>query len=122
MQKIFLARNLRLAIGTRTFFIPGLGQQRHAPPPAAKGFTSRDVGVTPLSLILVRHDGDSATDEQIRRFQEHVSAGRDRKNSLEHLGWLFVKKARESFDTGYYKLAEACADVMNADSPDCAEA
>ena len=74
------------------------------------------------SLILLKHEGASATDEQIRRFQEKVRAGRDRKNSLEHLGWLFVTKARESFDTGYYKLAEACADVMNADSPGCAEA
>jgi Flp pilus assembly protein TadD len=28
---------------------------------------------------------------------------------LERLGWLFVAKARQSFDPGFYKLAEQCA-------------
>jgi tetratricopeptide (TPR) repeat protein len=31
---------------------------------------------------------------------------------LERLGWLFVAKARESFDPGYYKLSEACAQTL----------
>ena len=28
---------------------------------------------------------------------------------VEKLGWSFVEKARESFDPGFYKLAEQCA-------------
>jgi tetratricopeptide (TPR) repeat protein len=77
--------------------------------------TSR--AITPLSLVLARHEGNSPTDEQIRHLQNLVRADRNRDAALERLGWLFVAKARESFDSGYYKVAEACADVLKSNSP-----
>ena len=77
--------------------------------------------VSPLSLALAADDGNTRTDEQIRDFQERIRAGRNRSASLERLGWLYVAKARESFDPGYYKLAEACADVLETETPRCLE-
>jgi tetratricopeptide (TPR) repeat protein len=65
--------------------------------------------IEPLALVLASHTGTGRLDSEIRRFQEQVRAGTSPNPSLERLGWLFVAKARESFDPGYYKLAEACA-------------
>jgi tetratricopeptide (TPR) repeat protein len=75
----------------------------------------------PLALALVPHEGDNEVDKEIRRFQEQVRQGRNRDAALERLGWAFVAKAHESFDPGFYKLAEACADVLESGSPGCAE-
>ncbi len=76
----------------------------------------------PLALALAPHDGESPEDKEIRRFQDQVRQGRNRSAALEKLGWAFVAKARASFDSGFYKLAEACAQVLDSDSPHCAEA
>ena len=91
---------------------PQNAQVIHVIPPAA---------VDPLALALLPHEGDKATDKEIRRFQEQVRGGQNREAALERLGWAFVAKAHESFDPGYYKLAEACAIVLESGSPGCAE-
>src|SRR5437899_9200939 len=78
--------------------------------------------VDPLSLVLVPHPGGSSTDEQIRRYQEQVRSGRVRDAALEQLGWSFVTKARESFDPGFYKLAEQCAVALESRQPHGPEA
>lgn len=77
--------------------------------------------VNPLSLALAPNEGTTRTDIEIRKFQERIRAGHTRSASIERLGWLYVTKARESFDPGFYKLAEACATVLETDSPGCAE-
>jgi tetratricopeptide (TPR) repeat protein len=41
---------------------------------------------------------------------------------LERLGWAFVAKARASFDPGYYKLAEQCAQSLESRAPGGPEA
>ncbi len=74
-----------------------------------------------LALILVRHEGEQQTDKEIRKFQEQVQRGINRQAALERLGWAYVAKAHESFDAGFYKLAEACATVLETDTPGCAE-
>jgi tetratricopeptide (TPR) repeat protein len=76
----------------------------------------------PLALALAPHDGDGPLDKEIRRFQEQVRDGQNRNAALERLGWAFVAKARGSFDSGFYKLAEACANVLDSESPGCPEA
>jgi len=76
----------------------------------------------PLALALAPHDGESPVDKDIRRFQDQVRRGQNRSAALERLGWAFVAKARTSFDSGFYKLAEACAKTLDSDSPGCAEA
>src|SRR5207247_9745450 len=58
--------------------------------------------------------GNGRLDSEIRRLQERVRAATNLNPGLERLGWLFVAKARESFDPGYYKLAEACAKALEA--------
>src|SRR5437667_2060152 len=72
------------------------------------------VNIDPQALVLAPHTGTGRLDSEIRRFQEQARAGTDPNAALERLGWLFVAKARESFDPGYYKLAEACAQALEA--------
>lgn len=74
-----------------------------------------------LALALVQHEGEGRTDKEIRKFQEQVRRGINRQAALERLGWAYVAKAHESFDDGFYKLAEACANVLEVDTPGCAE-
>jgi tetratricopeptide (TPR) repeat protein len=74
------------------------------------------------ALILVPHEGGARVDEEIRRAQQQMRAGANRELTLEKLGWLFVKKARESFDPGYYKLAEQCSLALEARHPNSQEA
>ena len=78
--------------------------------------------IEPLALVLAPHTGAGRLDSDIRRFQEQVRAGNNLNPALERLGWLFVAKARESFDPGYYKLAEACAQALEARAAGCSEA
>lgn len=91
------------------------------PPVAAAPSPANDLP-DPCSIVLSPHHGDGKLDRQIIHCQEQVKAGPNSFASLELLGWLYVAKARESFDPGYYKLAEQCADCLNSRQPDCAEA
>jgi len=77
--------------------------------------------VDPLTLALLPQDGDTHTDQEIRRYQAKVREGGNRKAAVERLGWLFITKARISFDPGFYKQAAACGDVLESDSPGCPE-
>ena len=63
----------------------------------------------PFRLVLLPLGGDSALDLKISRAQEKVRTAADPAPALEQLGWLFVAKARASFDPGFYKLAEQCS-------------
>src|SRR6266576_6208288 len=65
--------------------------------------------VTPLAIVLAPHAGEGRIDVEIRERQQQVRTGVNPEIALERLGWLFVAKARESFDAGFYKLAEQCA-------------
>ena len=76
----------------------------------------------PLTLMLMPQVGDSRTDKEIRRYQDKVRQGENLDTSVEKLGWLFIAKARESFDPGYYKFAALCADVLETNTPGCSPA
>src|SRR5437867_123754 len=52
-------------------------------------------------LALVQHTGDAPLDKQIVQAQEAVRDGQTPAVALERLGWLFVAKARASFDDGF---------------------
>lgn len=80
------------------------------------------VAPDPLKLALLAHEGNAPLDKEIRQIQDQVRRRLHSAAALERLGWAFVAKARASFDTGFYKLAEACADALDADSPNCPEA
>lgn len=67
--------------------------------------------------VLAALPADSAVDVQIGRAQEAVRLGVSSNLALERLGWLYVTKARETFDDRFYKLAEAAADCLEARVP-----
>src|SRR5438128_3235277 len=66
--------------------------------------------------------GDSRTEREISRLQQQIRGGRNVELGLEQLGWAFVAKARESFDAGFYKLAEQCALCIEKRNPRSQEA
>jgi tetratricopeptide (TPR) repeat protein len=76
----------------------------------------------PLALVLTPQTGDTRTDKEISRLQQQIRNGRNLQLGLEQLGWAFVAKARESFDPGFYKLAEQCAQCIQERNPQSQEA
>ncbi len=75
-----------------------------------------------LVLVLTPQTGDSRTDKEIFRLQQQIRSGRNLQVGLEQLGWAFVAKARESFDPGFYKLAEQSARCIEKRDPQSQEA
>jgi tetratricopeptide (TPR) repeat protein len=66
----------------------------------------------PCELALAAHSGGGKIDREITRLQREIRSNAvpfQTAAMIEKLGWSFVKKARESFDPGFYKLAEQCA-------------
>jgi tetratricopeptide (TPR) repeat protein len=76
----------------------------------------------PLAVLLTPQTGDSRNDRKISRLQQQIRNGRNLQLGLEQLGWAFVAKARESFDPGFYKLAERCARCIEKPNPQSQEA
>jgi len=76
----------------------------------------------PLAVVLAPQTGDSRADKEISQIQQRVRDGRNVQLWLERLGWAFVAKARESFDPGFYKLAEQCARCIEEQNPQSQEA
>jgi lipopolysaccharide biosynthesis regulator YciM len=83
---------------------------------------STTIAKDPCTLALVPHEGTDKLDLEIIRLQTKVQCASDPTAWLKQLGWLFVVKARVSFDPGFYKLAEQCAQCLTAKKPGCAEA
>jgi tetratricopeptide (TPR) repeat protein len=75
-----------------------------------------------LGLVLTQQTGDSRLDKEISRLQQQIRGGGNIQIWLEQLGWAFVAKARESFDPGFYKLAEQCASSIEKRNPQSQEA
>jgi tetratricopeptide (TPR) repeat protein len=66
----------------------------------------------PCEIALAAHSGDAKLDQEIARIQQEIRSNAKPFQTtamIEKLGWSFVEKARESFDPGFYKLAEQCA-------------
>src|SRR3984893_5615895 len=77
--------------------------------------------VKAASIALVPQKGDELIDSEIRKLQEEARSKQQPPEVMKRLGWAFVRKARLSYDPGYYKLAEQCALVVEserADDPD----
>jgi tetratricopeptide (TPR) repeat protein len=88
------------------------GCEQKATTPVARQRRAPD----PLRLALAPHAGTNSIDQEIQRLQARVRAETNSASSLERLGWAFIAKARESFDAGYYKLAEQCALAMQKET------
>ena len=76
----------------------------------------------PLGLVLTPQAGKSPTDKEISQLQQRIREGRNVELWLDRLGWAFVAKARESFDPGFYKLAEQCAHSIEKRNPQSQDA
>lgn len=123
MQTTTLQSTLRLAFHTVALASVLLvtGCNRAATQPPEKTIETRRAKLDPLAVALAPHSGETATDKEIRQRQEQVRAGKQPDIALERLGWLFVAKARETFDPGFFKLAEQCALALDVRQPGCAE-
>src|SRR5437773_10031897 len=64
------------------------------------------INVAAPQIILAPQSGDGKVDREIVRLQQAVRNASNPNLLIERLGWTFVAKARQSFDPGYYKLAE----------------
>src|SRR5262249_25554286 len=76
----------------------------------------------PLALVLGPQTGNGHIDKEISQLQRRIREGRNIELWLDRLGWAFVAKARESFDPGFYKLAEQCARAIEVRNPQSQEA
>ena len=63
------------------------------------------------------HTGAGQLDRDIQSAQQRVREAPEPLPYLEQLGWLYVAKARRSYDEGFYKLAEQCASALETVDP-----
>ena len=82
----------------------------------------RSVARDGCALALTAHSGNGDVDREIVRLQQAVPSAYDKSGVLEQLGWAYIKKARVSYDPGFYKLAEQCAICIESWRPDSPEA
>ena len=109
---------LLLAVGcTLVFFLSQ--KSKNEPNKASAATATFD---NPLGLVLTPQTGESRTDKEISQLQKRIREGRNVELWLDRLGWAFVAKARESFDPGFYKLAEQCALSIEKRNPQSQEA
>jgi tetratricopeptide (TPR) repeat protein len=102
------------------FLFAGCGKSNQSST-AASGLVSD--APDPCTIALMPHSGNTRIDLEISRLQQRaVGASVTAEDPLvEELGWAYIAKARESFDPGYYKLAEQaalCVESRHPDSPD----
>ena len=104
-------RTAAIPIILSAFIVLGLAAGKKVLQPGAESSMAK---AEPPScrLVLAPLPGDRQIDQEIAHQQALVLGGS--APALERLGWTFVKKARISFDAGFYKLAEQCAACMEA--------
>jgi tetratricopeptide (TPR) repeat protein len=111
---------LALLLGTACLLVFFLSQKsKNEPNKAPAGAAPFD---NPLGLVLTPQTGESPTDREISRLQQRIREGGNVDLWLDRLGWTFVAKARESFDPGFYKLAEQSARSIEMRNPQSQEA
>lgn len=92
----------------------GLAARRKASQPAAESSSAENASIQPAAcrLVLAPLPKEKPIDQEIADQQTLIVNGSSSRPSFERLGWTFIKKARLSFDAGFYKLAEHCAACM----------
>jgi tetratricopeptide (TPR) repeat protein len=71
------------------------------------------------AIALAAQSGNTKLDEEITKWQQKSKTSNKEagKISLEQLGWKFIEKARISNDPGFYQIAAACAECIQAQAP-----
>lgn len=105
-----------------SFIVFGFAAGKKAFQPSVENSTQAS-SLQPAScrLVLAPLPISTPIDQEIADQQALVLRGATSPGTLERLGWTFVKKARLSFDAGFYKLAEhcaACMETQDANRPD----
>ncbi|MDQ3001063.1 MAG: hypothetical protein M3Y08_07355 [Fibrobacterota bacterium] len=70
-----------------------------------------------MELVLRPPSGNGPLDVKIKAVQKHLRGVPTGSPRLEELGWLFVAKARSSFDDNFYLQAENCALLLDHAKP-----
>ena len=73
-------------------------------------------------IALSPQPGGDPLDRDIETVQRRIREAGEPRLFLEKLGWLYVAKARSSYDPGFYKLAEHCAAALEVADPQSPEA
>ncbi|MBO0797311.1 MAG: tetratricopeptide repeat protein, partial [Blastocatellia bacterium] len=71
----------------------------------------------PCEIALAPHSGDAKIDRTITHLQQEIRSNVKPFQTtamIEKLGWSFIEKARQSFDPGFYKLAEQSAFCLDS--------
>ena len=77
---------------------------------------------SPCAIALISHSGDEQIDIELRNLQVQARSTTNRSEIMKRLGWTYVRKARLSCDSGYYKLAEQCSLCVQSEQPGDADA
>ena len=101
--------------GVGAFWRPWLRQPQVT---GSKGSQNGVVGIEAASIALVPQKGGGLIDREIRTLQHEARSKQQPPEVMKRLGWAFVRKARLSYDPGYYKLAEQCAFAVESRDPD----
>ncbi len=97
---------------------PATGNLLTAPQPANLAATYPELrAAISYRIAMSPHAGTGRLDRDIQAVQRRVKEAFDPRPLLEQLGWLYVTKARASYDQGYYKLAEQCALALEIAEP-----
>jgi tetratricopeptide (TPR) repeat protein len=89
---------------------PAPSAETHAADPPTQGDTDRVLALAPAT-------GGGATDVTIASLQASVGRNPAKADYWVLLGRVWIKKARESSDPGYYAHADACARIALAAAP-----
>ena len=73
-------------------------------------------------IAMSPQPGGDQLDRDIETVQRRIREAPEPRPFLEKLGWLYVAKARSSYDPGFYKLAEHCAAALEVADPKSSEA
>jgi tetratricopeptide (TPR) repeat protein len=76
----------------------------------------------PCAIALAPLPTEGAADAELTRVRELARNASEPAPWVERLGWIYVAKARSTFDPGFYKLAEQAALCMDSKKPGCVEA
>lgn len=91
-------------------------------PTESSSETSSIVELDPCVIALTSHAAGSVeADRSIARFQQRIERQTPPLTAnYERLGWAYIAKARDSFDPGFYTLAEQTARCMRSRHPGAA--
>lgn len=94
-----------------------LPQSASVPVPTSAPIPQSMAVTEATELVLSPLPGDTKLDAKIARLQKDLRGAPPGSPRLEELGWLFIAKARVTFDQGFYRYAENCALLLDAANP-----